>query len=785
VASTSGNYSVTVTGNSGCSTTAAANVYIKPVPVVNLGPDISQCGGSVTLDAGNSGATFLWSDGSTGQTLVVDSTGTYSVTVTSPTGNCPASDSVTVTINPVPTLNFGPSISLCGGTTTLDAINPGSAYNWSNGSTDDTLLVTSSGYYAVTVTNPDGCSVTAAQVVTINPVPPIEDDTAFNICPDTTANLLLLYPDQGYVTYSWTAPNPQAASAGTWVLTVVNEAGCSNSAMATINNFPSPILGPPDTIGVCPGNSTDLTAVYPNNGYATYNWNTQTPAMAFSGNYTLIVTNNDGCGNTVTATVDNYPKPNAGPDVIDSICPGTTINLDTVIVDTGYIIYAWNASNPLIAPAGIYTLVVTNNDGCTDTAIATIANYELPALSIPAYPNVCITRVPFPLAGAQPPGGVYTVDGDIQTIFDPGTEGIGSHLIIYTFTTYSGCVESVDTSNIVFPQPFITSILPPVLCTTSVPLNLNGFFTPPGGVYQGLGVSGYYFYSTLSPPQGDSIVDVYTDSNGCMDTASYFITVNPSVHVSFSASAADFTICAGQNITFTAGGAQNYQFFVNDTAQDTISTDSTFTTNTLSYHSAVYVVGSNLCSIDTSEEIIIDVIPPPVVSAGPDTTIQLGQSVQLQGVASGVTSLIYLWYPGNGLDFVNIPNPTYSGSDSVVLWFKATDTYGCSDSAQVTIDVNIPDNVLLPNIITPNGDGKNDVWKLNDKINLNGSHLVIFSRWGETVYEADSYNNDWGGTYKGTSKKLPDGTYYYVLSVPARNNHIYKGAISIISGEAK
>jgi gliding motility-associated-like protein len=215
------------------------------------------------------------------------------------------------------------------------------------------------------------------------------------------------------------------------------------------------------------------------------------------------------------------------------------------------------------------------------------------------------------------------------------------------------------------------------------------------------------------------------------------------------------------------------------------SPDSTFTTDTLSNHSFIYVVGTNVCSSDTSEEIIIDVIPPPTVSAGPDTTIQLGQSVQLQGVAIGATPLLYIWYPDTGLNYTTITNPVYSGSDSVTLWFRATDTYGCSDSAKVIINVNVPDNVLLPNIITPNGDGKNDVWKLNPKINLDGSHLVIFNRWGETVYEADNYTNDWGGTYKSSSKKLPDGTYYYILKVPAQNNHVYKGAINLISGDAK
>jgi gliding motility-associated-like protein len=99
--------------------------------------------------------------------------------------------------------------------------------------------------------------------------------------------------------------------------------------------------------------------------------------------------------------------------------------------------------------------------------------------------------------------------------------------------------------------------------------------------------------------------------------------------------------------------------------------------------------------------------------------------------------------------------------------------------------VFVPDNVLLPNVITPNGDGFNDIWKLNPKIDLDGSHLVIFDRWGRVVYEVDNYANNWGGTYKSTGQVLPDDTYYYVLKVPAQHNHVYEGAINLISGNTK
>ena len=74
--------------------------------MVTLGVDTTQCGGTVTLDAQNIGSTYLWSDNSTAQTLVVIASGTYSVSVTAPNG-CSANDAINVTINTVPVVNIG------------------------------------------------------------------------------------------------------------------------------------------------------------------------------------------------------------------------------------------------------------------------------------------------------------------------------------------------------------------------------------------------------------------------------------------------------------------------------------------------------------------------------------------------------------------------------------------------------------------------------------------------------------------------------------------------------
>jgi hypothetical protein len=105
--STTGTYSVTVTDlTTSCSSTDMIDVTIDAMPVQALGSDIAQCGGMVTLDAGNPGAMYMWNDMSTAQTVTTSTSGMYFVTVTN--GTCSANDTVNVTINMIPSVSITP-----------------------------------------------------------------------------------------------------------------------------------------------------------------------------------------------------------------------------------------------------------------------------------------------------------------------------------------------------------------------------------------------------------------------------------------------------------------------------------------------------------------------------------------------------------------------------------------------------------------------------------------------------------------------------------------------------
>jgi hypothetical protein len=190
-------YTVTGTDANGCMNTDMITVTVNPLPVVALGADVVQCAGSVMFDAQNAGSTYLWSDGSTTQTITVSTSGTYSVVVTDANG-CMNSDTVMATINALPIVDLGSDVTQCGGTVTLDAQNVGSTYLWSDASVNQTLVVSTTGNYFCSVTDANGCSSSDTVMITIN-IPPSVTGTAASlvVCVDDAADALTGTPNGG------------------------------------------------------------------------------------------------------------------------------------------------------------------------------------------------------------------------------------------------------------------------------------------------------------------------------------------------------------------------------------------------------------------------------------------------------------------------------------------------------------------------------------------------------------------------------------------------------------
>ncbi|MFA8451901.1 MAG: gliding motility-associated C-terminal domain-containing protein [Bacteroidales bacterium] len=109
------------------------------------------------------------------------------------------------------------------------------------------------------------------------------------------------------------------------------------------------------------------------------------------------------------------------------------------------------------------------------------------------------------------------------------------------------------------------------------------------------------------------------------------------------------------------------------------------------------------------------------------------------------------------------------------------DTEACRSSQngeKVTIGLDKNKQVLVNNVMTPNGDGVNDTWKIHYQSALGNPEVYVFNIYGQEVYHSKSYQNDWNGKFKGNI--LPNGAYYYLIEFPKGDVGAIKGSLSIL-----
>lgn len=454
VVSSTGNYTVTITDGNGCTATDDVNVTINALPVVDLGNDVEQCGGSITLDAANAGAGFLWSDNTTDQTLTVTVTGTYSVVVTD-ANNCTGSDEVDVTIYTVPTVDLGNDVTQCGGSVTLDAANAGATYAWSDNSTNQTVVASSTGNYAVTITDGNGCTATDDVDVTLNALPVVDLGSDVEQC-GGSANLDAANAGASYI-WSDNSTNQTltVTTTGTYSVTVTDANNCTGTGEVdvTINLVPSVDLG--NDVTQC-GGSVTLDAA---NAGATYAWTdnstNQTLEVTATGTYGVTITDANNCTATgdVDVTINAVPTVDLGSAVTQC---GGSVTLDAANAGATYTWTDNSTGQTLeVTASGTYGVTITDANSCTATDDVDVVINALPTVTFDPLNTICNNAGIVTLSGGAPAGGVYSGTGVSGTAFDPGA---GTQVVTYTYTDNNGCTAAATQTQTVDNCTGITQI---------------------------------------------------------------------------------------------------------------------------------------------------------------------------------------------------------------------------------------------------------------------------------------------------------------------------------------
>ena len=242
------------------------------------------------------------------------------------------------------------------------------------------------------------------------------------------------------------------------------------------------------------------------------------------------------------------------------------------------------------------------------------------------------------------------------------------------------------------------------------------------------------------------------------------------------------TICRGNTLSVSAytqycSNPSNFEWYLNDELIATTQ-DSLFVYDEYEDHDVLKAIVS--CENPCGDSIVSNSITIKVldlfVDAGKDTTIHKGEAVQLQGSSDAAS---VAWTPTEYMSNPSILKPMVSPLETTIYYLTGSNTY-CSITDQTTVFVL--DDLTIPNMFTPNGDGINDNWDILGIEDFPDCHIQIFTRWGQLVFQTNGYPKEkrWEGTSQ-SGKELAEGTYYYVIDLrdPDRKS-LLKGSVSIV-----
>jgi len=656
----SNTYSVIVTDSVGCTGTSADTVNIFHQPPVSIAGDTSLCSGvSLTLTAMlTDTATYLWSSGQSGNSILVNTGGTYSVTATRSNG-CVSIDSLKVKeVSFVPPSIAGPAV-MCDTTSSLLSVsNSYAVYAWNTGADTSEIVVNLSGVYSITVTDFNGCTGTSSHVISgvTSPAPVIIADPY--VCDGT----LSLQAGANYSSYQWSINSNTSAitidSSGAYAVTVTNAQGCTgtSSFVADIPILPSiAISGAPS---FCQGSGIIISVP---TGFSQYVWNNGANNAAVSidtgGLYAVTVTDAFGCTAADTLSVESLQQPNPQISGLGQICTSGTA---TFSIPGSFDAYAWSTgastSSITVNTAGVYTVTVTAVNGCTATDTHTLITATNLQPQIQESPYTCNGQINLDAGtgfsiyqwstGQTDQSIAVTIDDTYSVTVGDGNGCTGSSVIVITLPS----TPSVDITG------------DPMLCSGSTSiLSASPIFT------QYVWSSGEISASILISA-GNTYTVTVTDNLGCTGTNS--ILVQELAEPTTGITELPYT-CNGQIVLNADAGFSQYDW--SGPAGFTASGLQTIVPMNGNYQ---VVVTDTLGCTGIASIIVTIPVQNSVALNGP-AQICPGATVNMDASAGFGT---YLWNTGSSQQSITVGVPG-------IYTVTATDALGCTSTASSTVDL--------------------------------------------------------------------------------------------------
>ncbi len=777
-----GNYSLLVTNSHGCTASSSINYNKFYAPLVELGANIHVCENEspVIINAGD-GSAYSWNTGEEGQIIAVSSTGEYTVVTTDQHG-CTGSDNIFVELDPMPEpgVHSVPDQCINGSEIALSSDYPGGIWS-GQGITDPTSglfspSITGIGEATVTYAYSVGmCNATEQVSIIVRNLPPISImETTRPTCHGySNGQIEISSPGTNNPQFIW--PNWGSGSilsgipTGTYTILVEDDYGCVNT-MDIYLSEPSPLESVITKSDVsCPAASDGSASVLAGGGTAPYKyrWNTgATDAAIYNlcgGIYTVIVEDYNECEISKSADIYEPPAINFNTNVTPVEC-GTSHGAINVIATGGHdgFAYQWdqtelNGTSLTDLSAGAYILTATDDHGCTaQTSIIVPAIGNIDVIINELNPVTC-----YGYNSGQLEALVTSSGGSFDYQWNNGahsqiTSSLYSGNYQVTINDNYGC-SGIASHFLSSPDEILVSFSTnPVTCHGDG----NGIT-----IAHASGGNAPYNYQWNNEQLGDSLINIsggiyylsVSDMNNCSATAHTYVH-EPSSPLSANLLMRDIT-CYGFNdgkaIVEGYGGTSPYAY---EWSTSGLSSNNQEITNLREGFYQLEITDNNGCLFDTMINITEPV--PMFVDYTYESPSCIGNDdgyIEFE-VIGGVEPYSFQ------ADIATQNLPYFHGLYEGTYHFTITDGNGCKNQLdKITLIDNPEECIRIPDAFTPNSDGTNDTWIIENLGMFPNAIVQVFNRWGQEVYFGYANSEPWDGTFDGNH--LPTGSYIYIVDL--------------------
>lgn len=805
-----GNYTVSITDATGCTISGNINLTNVDIPQASFTYNGDQCFDGHSFNFTYTGMpvpgqTYSWTFTSANiptstiqnpVNITWNNPGTYAITLDVNAGGCVTSTTQNITIYPSPDPNLVITDASCGNCNGVMSVNPAFLiYSWSNLQNTQSISGLCPNTYSVTVTDLNNCTASISGVLNnIGVIPNVSistsDPTCAGLC-NGTASVSATWPSS--ISYSFSAgstPNNQTTGGlcpGNYSVTVADVSNllCNSVANFTINNNPGMDLTI-NTIDASCGLDNGQLSVIVNGTYSiplSYNWsngNISPTITVPAGNYT--VTDSNNCTAITSATINDSGIPftilttlNNNVRCFDDCNGSATVT----VIGTGPFTYLWpNGETSATATnlcAGNHSVTVSSNE-CSLTDITLITQPDPLTVTISSSNN--------PHCGhSDGSASVLAIEGTPPYTYQWNSSPPQYGLTANNLSAGTCTVTVIDNNNCITLTNVVledVGFINVVINNTNISCSNdnndsataivsggtpNYTFTWSNGFEQSIANN-----SSVITGLGAGIISVnVTDNFGCTASSSTsIVSPDPINFASINTNSVKCNgFCDGSVSLNIIGGTPPYSFLWNDNNPTT-----NYTRNNLcAGNYSVTVSDAAGCTSQTSFlisepapiQVLYEIINPSCIG---------GRNGEINFSIFGGTEPYILSFNGN------IFSETYlSHLNDGIYNITIFDDNGCLFEANnIILKEQLNECLIIPNAFTPNQDGINDTWIIENIELFPAAFIYVFNRWGQKIWQGRP-GDEWDGKLNG--KQLPAGTYLYIINL-FDGSEPYKGTVTII-----